>query len=77
MATFSHLGLTGPYLLLSALFWFFFFFLKLFLLLLYLFFFLMWTIFKVFIELITILFLFYVLVFWLEGMWDLMSPTRD
>ena len=37
----------------------------------------MWTIFKVFIELITILFLFYILVFWPEDMWDLMPPTRD
>ena len=37
----------------------------------------MWTIFKVFIELITTLFLFYVLVFWPQGMWDLNSPTRD
>ena len=37
----------------------------------------MWTIFKVFIELITILLLFYVLVFWPQGMWDLRSPTRD
>ena len=41
------------------------------------FFFLMWTIFKVFIELVTILLLFYVLVFWPRGMWDLTSPTRD
>ena len=37
----------------------------------------MWTIFKVFIESVTILLLFYVLVFWLQGMWDLSSPTRD
>ena len=48
-----------------------FFFFKLF------FFFLMWTIFKVFIEFVTILLLFYVLVFWPRGMWDLSSPTRD
>ena len=41
------------------------------------FFFLMWTIFKVFIEFVTILLLFCVLVFWLGGMWDLSSPTRD
>ena len=41
------------------------------------FFFLKWTIFKVFIEFVTILLLFYVLVFWLRGMWDLSSPTRD
>ena len=33
----------------------------------------MWTIFKVFIELVTIWFLFFVLVFWLRDMWDL-SP---
>ena len=37
----------------------------------------MWTISKVFIEFVTILLLFYVLVFWLGGMWDLSSPTRD
>ena len=36
-----------------------------------------WTIFKVFIEFVTILFLFYVLVFWPLDMWDLSSPTRD
>ena len=39
--------------------------------------FLMWTIFQVFIEFVTILLLFYVLVFWPRGMWDLSSPTRD
>ena len=38
--------------------------------------FLMWTIFKVFTEFVTILLLAYVLVFWLLGMWDLSSPTR-
>ena len=37
----------------------------------------MWTIFKVFAEFVTLLFLFYVLVFWLQGMWDLSSLTRD
>ena len=37
----------------------------------------MWTIFKVFIEFVTILFLFYVLVFFLRGMWGLSSLTRD
>ena len=47
----------------------------------------MWTIFKVSIEFITILLLFYVsifyklylqfLVFWLQSMWDLRSLTRD
>ena len=46
----------------------FFFFLR---------FFLMWTIFKVFIEFVTILLLFYVLVLWLWGMGDLSSLTRD
>ena len=40
-------------------------------------FFLMWTIFEVFIEFVTILFLFYVLFFWLGDMWDFSSPTRD
>ena len=39
--------------------------------------FLMWTILKVFIEFVTILLLFCVLVFWPRGMWDLSSPTRD
>ena len=39
--------------------------------------FLMWAIFKVFIESVTILFLFYVLVFWLWSMWDFSSSTRD
>ena len=33
--------------------------------------------FKVFIEFVIILLLFYVLVFWPQGMWDLSSPTRD
>ena len=37
----------------------------------------MWTILKVFIEFVTILLLFYVLVFWPRGMWDLSSPTND
>ena len=32
---------------------------------------------KAFIESVTILLLFYVLVFWLRGTWDLSSPTRD
>ena len=40
-------------------------------------FFLMWTIFKVFIEFAAILLLFYVLVFWPQGMWNLSFPTRD
>ena len=33
--------------------------------------------FKVFTELVTILLLFYVLAFWLQGLWDLTSSTRD
>ena len=37
----------------------------------------MWTIFKVFIEFVTILLLFYVLVFWPQSTWNLNSPTRD
>ena len=39
----------------------------------------MWTIFKVSIEFATILLLFYVLVFWSQGMWNPSSPipTRD
>ena len=41
------------------------------------FFFLMWTIFKVFIEFVRILLLFYALVLWPRGMWDLSSLTRD
>ena len=41
------------------------------------FYFLMWTIFKVFNEFVIILLLFYVLAFWLPGIWDLSSPTRD
>ena len=45
--------------------------------LLKIFFFLMWTIFEVFIEFVTILLLFHVLVFWPQGMWDLSSLTRD
>ena len=39
--------------------------------------FLMWTNFKVFTEFVTTLLLFYVLVFWPQGMWDLGSLTRD
>ena len=39
-------------------------------------FFLMWSIFKVFIEFVTILLLLYVLFFWPRGMWDLSSLTR-
>ena len=41
------------------------------------FFFLMWTIFQAFIEFVTILLLFCVLVLWLPDMWDLRSLTRD
>ena len=40
-------------------------------------FFLMWTIFEVFIQRVTILFLFPVLLFWLRGVWSLSSLTRD
>jgi len=36
-----------------------------------------WTIFTVCIEFVTILLLFYALVFWPQGMWDLCSSTRD
>ena len=36
-----------------------------------------WTIFKVFIEPVTILLLFYVFAFWIPGMCGLSSPTRD
>ena len=48
-----------------------FFFLKIF------FFFLCEPFFKVFIEFVTILFLFYVLALWSRGLWDLSSLTRD
>ena len=41
------------------------------------FFFLMWIIFKVSIEFVTLLLLFYVLGFWSGVMWDLSFPTRD
>ena len=41
------------------------------------FFFWIWTIFKVFIGFVIILLLFYVLVFWPRGMWDLSFLTRD
>ena len=43
----------------------------------FIFFFLIWTIFKVFIEPVTILLLFYILTFWPWAMWDLRSLTRD
>ena len=39
-------------------------------------FFLMWTILKVFIKFVTVLLLFYVLVFVPQGTWDLSFPTR-
>ena len=42
-----------------------------------LFFFLKQNIFKVFIEFVTVLLLFYVLGFWPQGMWDLISLTKD
>ena len=41
------------------------------------FFFLMWTVFRLFIEFVTVLLLFYVLVFQPGGIWDLISLTRD
>ena len=37
----------------------------------------MWTIFKVIIEFVTVLLLFYVFVFWLQGVWDLSFLIRD
>ena len=37
----------------------------------------MWIIFKVFIEFVTMLLLFRVLLFWPQGMWDFSSPTRN
>ena len=40
-------------------------------------FFLMWTIFKVLTDCVTILLLVYALVFWPQGMWDPSSLTRD
>ena len=39
--------------------------------------FLMWTILTVFIDLLKYLFLFYILVFWPQNMWNLSSPTID
>ena len=37
----------------------------------------MLSIFKVFIEFVTVLLLFFALVFWSGGMWELHSPTRE
>ena len=37
----------------------------------------MWTTFKVFIEFVTVLLLFYVCIFFPQGMWDITSLTRD
>ena len=37
----------------------------------------MCTIFKIFIEFVAILLLFYVLIFWPQGMWDISAWTRD
>ena len=37
----------------------------------------MWSIFKAFIEFVTMLLLFSVVVLWPKGMWDLSFPTRD
>ena len=39
--------------------------------------FLMRTIFEVFVEFVTILVLFHIVIFWPQGMWDLGSPSRD
>ena len=39
--------------------------------------FLVWTIFKVFIEFVTTLLLFYILVFWPQDTWDLSFPIKD
>ena len=36
----------------------------------------MWTVFKVFIECVTILLLFYILVFWPRGMWESLLPYQ-
>ena len=36
-----------------------------------------WAILNIFIEFVTKLLLFHVLVFWPQAMWDLNSPTRD
>ena len=41
------------------------------------FFFLIWTIFKIFVEFVAILLLFYLFIFWSQGIWDLDSPPRD
>ena len=37
----------------------------------------MWTVFKAFLEFVTVLLLFHVLVFWLRGLWDLSLFMRD
>jgi len=37
----------------------------------------MWTIFKVFVEFVTMLLLFYIFIFWLRVMWDLSFPSGD
>ena len=50
---------------------------KLILLLFKVFFFFNVTFLKVFTEFVTMLLLFYDLVFWPQGMWDLSTPTRD
>ena len=41
------------------------------------FFFLMWAILKIFIEFVRVLFLIFDLVFCLQSLWDLSSPTKD
>ena len=38
---------------------------------------LMWTTFKVFTERVTVLLLFYVWIIWPQGMWVIISLTRD
>ena len=37
----------------------------------------MWAVFKVYVEFVKILFLFYVLAFWPPATWHLSFPTRD
>ena len=37
----------------------------------------MWTVFKAFLEFVTVLLLFHVLLFWLRGLWDLSLFMRD
>ena len=37
----------------------------------------MWTIFKLFIEFVAMLFLMSILIFWPQGLWELITPSRD